>query len=155
VTYVSFRSTVPPPANSRFGRVTDAGMVAACTNPAALGGGSGVLHAYLSTDGNTIAGTTPPAPWVAPARTVDTPWVSVPGLLAAQCASNEHAAFLEITVRGDPADPRTDDIVGDLAVGGQVLTDWGLHLVDANLGMGNLVEIVSQQARAWVGRSRR
>jgi hypothetical protein len=155
VTYVSFRSTVPPPANSRFGRVTDAGMVAACTNPAALGGGSGVLHAYLSTDGNTIAGTTPPAPWVAPARTVDTPWVSVPGLLAAQCASNEHAAFLEITVRGDPADPRTDDIVGDLAVGGQVLTDWGLHLVDANLGMGNLVEIVSQQARAWVDRSRR
>src|SRR5260370_26759303 len=47
VTYASFRSTVPPPANTLFGRVTKENMVAACTNPAALGGGSGELHAYL------------------------------------------------------------------------------------------------------------
>lgn len=150
VTYVSFRSTVPPPAISRFGRVAEAGLVAACTNPAALGGGSGILHAYLSTDGTTIAGATPPAPWVSPARAVDTPWVRVPGLLTAECASNEHATYLEVAVHGNPSDPRIDDIVGDLAVGGQVLTDWGLHLIDVNLGMGNLVEIVGQQARALV-----
>ena len=30
-----------------FGNVTDAGMEAACTNPAALDGGGGPLHAYL------------------------------------------------------------------------------------------------------------
>ena len=38
ITYASFRSTIPPPANSRFGRVQDENMKAACTNPAALGG---------------------------------------------------------------------------------------------------------------------
>ena len=32
-------------------------MAAACVNPAALAGGSGELHAYLSNDGRTITGT--------------------------------------------------------------------------------------------------
>ena len=48
VTYVSFRSTSPPPANTRFGKVAEPGMVAACTNPAALGGGSGAAAARIS-----------------------------------------------------------------------------------------------------------
>ena len=45
-----------------------------------------------------------PAPhttWVT-GKTVDTPFVSVPGLLSAKCTSNEHATYLEITVNGDP-----------------------------------------------------
>jgi hypothetical protein len=151
ISYVSFRSTTPPPANTRFGRVVATESMAACTNPAALGGGSGDLHAYLSTTGRTITGTSPPRPWVTPDKPIDTPWVSVPGLLSAQCASNEHATFLEITVRGIPSDPRADDITGDLVANGQVLTDWGMHLIDVNLAMGNLVDIVGQQARAWVG----
>ena len=150
ITYASFRSTVPPPANTLFGKVGDQNMVAACTNPAALGGGSGELHAYLSTDGRTIAGTTPPKPWVVPERPIDTPWVSVPGLLTAQCASNDNATYLEVTVHGDPSDPRTDDIIGDLGGNGQVLANWGLHLVDVNLAMGNLVDIVGQQGKAWL-----
>jgi hypothetical protein len=152
VTYVSFRSTTPPPANTRFGRVTEPGMVAACTNPAALGGGSAALHAYLASDGRSIVDATPAPPWVVPERTVETPWVSVPGLLSARCASNEHASYLEITLNGDPSDPRTDNIRGDLAAGNQVLADWGLHLIDFNLGMGNLVDIVRQQSRVWRAR---
>jgi len=150
VTYVSFRSTIPPPANTRFGKVTEPGMVAACTNPAALGGGSGNLRAYLSKEGPTIVGNTPPKPWVVPERPVDTPWVSLPGLLTAECHSNENATYLEVTVHGDPSDPRTDDIGGDLRAGTQIQTDWGLHLVDFNIGIGNLVEIVGEQAKAWV-----
>ncbi len=149
VTYVSFRATAPPPANTRFGKVTEPGMVAACTNPAALGGGSATLHAYLAADGRSIVDASPAPPWVVPERPIDTPWVSVPGLLSARCASNEHASYLEITVHGDPSDPRADNIRGDLSVGNQVLADWGLHLIDANLGMGNLVDIVRQQSRAW------
>ncbi len=47
ITYVTFRSTIPPPASSRFGRVQEDGMEAACTNPASLTGGTGDLHAYL------------------------------------------------------------------------------------------------------------
>src|SRR2546426_2692933 len=80
ISYASFRSTLPPPANTRFGKVTGQNMAAACTNPAALGGGVGELHPYLSMDGRTITGTTPPKPWVVPERPINTPWVSVPGL---------------------------------------------------------------------------
>ena len=54
-----------------------------------------------------------------------------------------------MTVHGDPSDPRTDDINGDLGGGGQVLANWGLHLVDVNLAMGNLLDIVGRQAKAW------
>ena len=154
VTYVSFRATSPPPANTRFGKVTEPSMVAACTNPAALGGGSAALHAYLDASGRSIVSAVPALPWVVPERPIDTPWVSVPGLLTAQCTSNEHASYLEITVHGDPADPRTDNIRGDLGVGNQILTDWGLHLIDVNLGMGNLGDIVKQQSRAWTSRRR-
>jgi hypothetical protein len=156
ISYGSFRSTIPPPANTRFGKVTAPNMVAACTNPAALAGGSGTLHAYLSSDGRTIVGTTRPRPWVVPELPIETPWVSVPGLLTAECKSNENATYLEVTVHGNPADPRTDDIIGDLGgVGGQVQADWGLHLVDFNIAMGNLIDIVGQQTKAWAaGRGR-
>jgi hypothetical protein len=79
----------------------------------------------------------------------------VPGLLAARCTSNEVATYLEITVNGNAADPRTDDIIGDLAANGQVLKDWGLHLVDINLAMGDLVDLVKRQANAWRSRKYR
>jgi hypothetical protein len=150
ITYASFRSTVPPPDNTLFGKVPDPNLDAACTNPAALAGGSGELHAYLSTTGRTITGTSPPKPWVSPERPIETPWVSVPGLLTAKCASNEQATYLEVTVHGDPADPRVDDITGDIGANGQVLANWGLHLVDVNLAIGNLVDIVGRQAKAYV-----
>jgi hypothetical protein len=150
ITFVSFRSTIPPPANTLFGAAASPDLAAACTNPAALGGGSGQLHAYLNADGRTVAGPPAPRPWVTPDRAVDTPYVSVPGLLSAQCKTNEHATYLEVTVHGDRADPRTDDISGDLGVGQQIQANWGLHLIDVHLAIGNLVDIVGQQARAYV-----
>ena len=148
ITFASFRSTLPPPANTLFGRVAEPGMVAACTNPATLGGGSGELHAYLSAGGRTITSTAKPRPWVVPEQPIDTPWVSVPGLLTAACATNENATYLEVTVHGDPADPRVDDITGDVG-GAQPLANWGLHLVDVNLVMGNLIDIVARQTTAY------
>jgi hypothetical protein len=149
VTFASFRSTLAPSAASRFGRVADPSLTAACTNPATLDGGSGELRAYLSSTGLTLIGTTPPKPWVVPEQPIQTPFVSVPGLLTARCATNEHATYLEVTVHGDPADPRVDDIVGDIGAGSPTAATWGLHLVDVNLAMGNLLEIVGQQARAY------
>jgi hypothetical protein len=150
IAYASFRANVPPPANTRFARSQSADMVAACTNPAALGGGSGELHAYLSAAGRGLGSSAEPRAWVTPARSISTPFVSVPGLLAAECVSNEKGSYLAVTVKGDPKDPRTDDIVGDVVVGGQVQADWGLHLIDVHLAMGNLVDIVRQQARAYL-----
>jgi hypothetical protein len=149
ITYASFRSTVPPPANTLFGKVQGENVAAACTNPAALGGGTGELHAYLSATGETITRATPPKPWVLPERSITTPWVSVPGMLTARCTSNENATYLEVTVHADPSGHRTGDIIGDISANGQVLANWGLHLVDVNLALGNLVDIVGQQAKAW------
>jgi Protein of unknown function (DUF3089) len=155
ITFASFRSTVAPPANTLFGKVPDANMVAACTNPAALGGGSGELRAYLDASGRTITSSTPAKPWVAPEQKIDTPWVSVPGLLTARCASNDNASgYLEVTVHGDPNDPRVDDITGDIGIGTNVLANWGLHLIDMNLAMGNLLDIVAQQTKTYQAKSK-
>jgi len=149
VNYSAFRSDVLPPANTRFGKAAGPGMSGSCTNPATLGEGSAPLRAYLSTAGRTITGTTPAQPWAA-GKTIDTPFVSVPGLLTAKCASNEHATYLEVTVHGDPADPRVDDIVGDLGMRAKPLADWGLHLVDVNIAMGNLLDLVTQQTKTYL-----
>lgn len=150
IAYSSFRSTSPPPSNTRFGKVAGANIVAACANPAALGGGSGDLHAYFPKDGGAIAGAGSPKSWVTPERPIDTPWLSVPGLLTARCASNENATYLEVTVHPDTAGRRAGDIPGDLRFGGQIAPDWGLHLVDVNLAIGNLVDIVGEQSKAWL-----
>jgi len=150
IAYASFRSNVPPPANSRFGRAGGEGMAAACANPAALGGGSGVLHSYLGSAGRGNGSSAEPRPWVTPPQPINTPFVSVPGLLTAECVSNEKGSYLAVTVHGNPADPRADDIVGDVVVGGNVQADWGLHLIDVNLAMGNLIDIVRQQSKAYL-----
>lgn len=154
IAYATFRAEQPPPANSLFGRVGGDGMAAACTNPAALGGGSGALHAYLGS-GNTIVSSSsaaPPPAWVTPAKPINTPFVSVPSLLTAECVSNEKGTYLAVTVHGNPADPRTDQIAGDVVTNGQVQANWGLHLIDANVAMGNLVDIVGQQAKAYLAK---
>ncbi|MGA9774198.1 MAG: DUF3089 domain-containing protein [Blastocatellia bacterium] len=151
IAYASFRANVPPPANSRFGKVQSADMEAACVNPAALGGGSGELHAYLNASGRSIASmAAEPRPWVTPAQPINTPFVSVPGMLTAECVSNEKGSYLAVTVHADAADPRADDIPGDIVANGQVQADWGLHLIDVNLAIGNLVDIVGRQAKSYL-----
>jgi pimeloyl-ACP methyl ester carboxylesterase len=155
VTFATFRSTIQPPPNTLFGRVTADGMEAACTNPAALAGGSGQLHAYLTGQGSLIASAAGQKhQWVKDAAPVDTPFVSVPGLLSAECASNENANFLKVTVNADTNDPRADDIPGDLGMAGKPQANWGLHLVDVNLAMGNLLDIVGRQSKAYSSRKK-
>ena len=153
--YASFRSTVPPPANTLFGKVTEPGMAAACTNPAALGGGSGTLHAYFSTNGSLIVGRAAARPWTTTSAAIDTPYVSVPGLLSAECATNENATYLKVFVNGVPSDPRLDDITGDLMAGPQVQANWGLHLIDMSLGIGDFVEIVGEESGEYLGKVRK
>jgi Protein of unknown function (DUF3089) len=155
ITFATFRSTVTPPPNTLFGQVTTEGQEAACTNPAALAGGSGQLHAYLTGQGSLIA--SPGAvkhQWVKDGAAIETPFVSVPGLLSAKCASNANANYLEITVNADANDPRADDIPGDLGMAGKPLANWGLHLIDVNLTMGNLLDIVSKQSKAYLAKKR-
>lgn len=141
VSYATFRDTAPPPANSFFGR-TQSGT-ASCTHPALRDGEA--LHPYLpSTNRSLIGGNDDPIEW-ARGLTVDTPFVSLPDLVTARCVDDGTFGFLEVTVHGDPADPRVDDIRGDLT------PEWGLHLVDVQLAMGDLVELVASQAAAFAG----
>jgi hypothetical protein len=63
--------------------------------------------------------------------------------------SSDAGNYLAVHVNADPSDPRTDDIVGDVMVNGQVQQDWGLHLIDANLAMGNLIDLVREQSKAY------
>lgn len=142
--YASFLDTAPPPANSRFARPREANsaMEAACVNPAALGGGKGELHSYLSSTANGHEATG----W-AKGVTVTTPFVSVPGLLSATCVNAGGFNYLAVHVNADPADPRLDAIKP-----GAVTPDWGLHLIDVNLAMGNLVDLVGSQGKAYLAK---
>lgn len=154
IAYATFRDTVPPPANSRFGRTPNApGMIAACVNPAALGGGKGELKAYLSNQDQIASSAAPAVIWVKGKPNPKTPFVSVPGLITGQCVAKDGFNYLEAHINADPADPRTDDIGGDVVLpGGKVSADWGLHLIDANIAMGNLVEVVGQEAKAYLAK---
>jgi len=71
-------------------------------------------------------------------------------MLSAECVSNASGSYLAVTVHSDPAGPRAKDIVGDIVVSGQVHAEWGLHLIDVGLAMGNLVDIVDQQSKAYL-----
>jgi hypothetical protein len=149
ISYASFRASAPPPPNSRFGKAPD-GQVAACTNPAALAGGSGELHAYLGAKPWSTGVVLPPQPWAAGSQRVTTEFASVPGLLTGECVTNASGSYLAVSVHGDPQDARVDDIVGDIVRDGKVLADWGLHMIDVNLAMGNLLDIVSEQTASYL-----
>ena len=151
IAYSAFRDTVPPPANTLFGRLADPAMTAVCVNPAALSGGSAPVESYFSTKGSTITANVAPPVWLKDSKqTVQTPWVVLPGLLTAECASNEFATYLKISLHMDAKSPRAQEIFGDIRANGQVRPEWGLHLVDMNLVMGNLLQIVHHQSDAWL-----
>jgi hypothetical protein len=152
ISYASFRSDAPPPPNSLFGAAGGPGLEAACTNPADLAGGRATLRPYFPTNGRSlpVLPTAPPA-WIDPSRgvTIGTPFTTLPRFVEAECAQHGGFDYLSIIVHGDLSDARIDDIGGDLT------PEWGLHLVDANVAMGNLVRIARSQAKAFRVRTRR
>jgi hypothetical protein len=71
-------------------------------------------------------------------------------LLTGKCVTNNDITYLEVTVNGNPSDPRVDEIVGDVAPAPSPIgAQWGLHLIDVNVTMGNLLDVVAQQAKAY------
>jgi hypothetical protein len=130
----------PVPATSRFGRTTEKGLEVLCTNPARLAGGSGIVDPVFPSapfaPGTTIAlaigllGVQLP--------TAPTTFVTVPRAYRAHCSSAGGADVLQITPRGGaPVFQHSPD------------ANWGLHLVDANIALGNLIDLVRTQATAY------
>jgi hypothetical protein len=155
IAYASFRDTIPPPANSRFGKAPSDSQVAACANAANLAGGSGALHAYLSNSAAISGAAAPKTVWVKGKANPTTPFISAPGLLSAQCVDKNGFSYLEVHVNAAPGDPRTDTIEGDVVgADGKISEDWGLHLIDANLEMGNLVDVVGQESKAYLAKAK-
>jgi hypothetical protein len=133
VAYNSYDQT--PPADALFGRPDLARhLVAACTNPAALAGGSAVLHPELPTP--HLSPGSPAAPGTAAYLTG---FVTFPGYAWAQCRTHDGAAWLEISLRRIPRDTRPQL---PLTLG----PSWGLHLVDVNVALDDLVSLVRQQS---------
>ena len=147
ITYVSFRDDLPPDAGSNFGR-HGLTTTAACTNPAQLAFGSADLHAYLN---GSSTGRSAYMHWTAEQPLLTTTFARVPDLLSAECVSNASHQYLAVTVHGNPSDPRTDDIGGDVLIDGQRSAQWGLHSIDVGVAMGDLLELVRRQSEKFAG----
>lgn len=151
ISWVSFRASTPPPAGSLFGRPSG-GQEVACTNPAALAGGAVQPKAWFSKRSDVSASTGAGTPrWRALVASVDTPFFALPGLVTTQCVNDAHGSYLAMKVNPDT---RTDDIGGDVVVGGNVVGTWGLHLIDVSLAIGDLVDVVGQQAKAYAAKAK-
>ena len=138
IAYSTFDST--PPADSVFGRTDTPGLQVLCTDPAALSGGSGLLTPMLPTQpfarGSEIAAGIGILGFVTPH--VDTPWVSAPGAYRPRCSTAGGADVLLVTPRQ-----------GAPVLEPSPLPTWGLHLVDANIALGNLVGIVATESASY------
>lgn len=133
----------PVPGVSLFGRppVSANGDIVLCTNPAALAGGPGLVDPIFpsstmtSSNAAALLGVQPPRP-----RTV---WWTAPGAYRARCSSANNAHVLQITaVDGAPT----------LRPGPSPA--YGLHLIDGNIALGDLLTIVKKQAAVFSRRSR-
>ncbi|MBI1360325.1 MAG: DUF3089 domain-containing protein [Alphaproteobacteria bacterium] len=152
ISYMTFRDKEPPPPETRFGKSRD-GLLAACTNPANLASGKGTPESYFLTKGflNGSGGATQPE-WTNPPTDIKTPFVKTPGLVSTQCVHKGDYTYLELHVNANPKDPRTDDLAGEVVrATGPDLT-WGLHLLDSDHSMGDLIRIVKKQAAAYTAK---
>jgi hypothetical protein len=134
----------PAPTGSLFGRSARPGDQVLCTNPAALSGGSGTLDSVFPVPpfapgtiiGDILGGLGLKIP------AVRTEWVEYPSSYVGQCTDSNGAGVLEIhAINGAP----TINPVPDAA--------WGLHLVDAQITLGNLVHMVGVQAALYFKRT--
>jgi hypothetical protein len=130
-----------PPADAIFGRSTAPGQEVLCTNPAALGGGSAKVTPIQPKQpfapGTTIAGAI--SVMGVPQPKVSTEWGESPNAYRARCSTGPINALVTTPLRGAPVFKPSPDAT------------WGLHLVDANIALGNLVGLVRHQAAVWRG----
>ncbi|HVC13868.1 MAG TPA: DUF3089 domain-containing protein [Acidimicrobiales bacterium] len=138
IAWSSFPSA--PPAASPFGRPGEGvsiqagerasnGEEVACTNPAALGGGTAGLDPYFAA---AQVPTLSPAP--------STPWVTFPGLYTAHCAHAGGATWLQIDHASGTGRPVVAETQGPA---------FGYHADDVNLVLGNLLGDVAAAESAF------
>jgi hypothetical protein len=142
VAYSSYGDT--PPADSLFARVARRKakkFQVLCTNPTALGGGSGTMIPYAST--TPFPGTLGLGVriFLGELPKVPTPWLRPPGRYDAKCSTAGGASFLKVdSLDGARTPTPTPDAT------------WGYHLGDVNLALGNLTTLVAKQGARYARR---
>ncbi|HWW90276.1 MAG TPA: DUF3089 domain-containing protein [Solirubrobacteraceae bacterium] len=128
-----------PPLGSFFGRAESPGLQVMCVNPTLLlqGKHAGPLLSYYPT--SPFPGPLGAFIQVPPAST---PWVATPGEYSGQCEQANGASWLQASHVGPASDPR---LVLEETLG----PEWGLHLDDVNIALGNLVGLVWLQSAAY------
>jgi len=122
-----------PPADSRFGRTAQPGKEVLCVNPAALKrGATARAQSLIQTSGLADGG----------AALAPTPWIAINDLYTTRCASGGGANWLQANDIGGASDKRP-------RFGAPLGQSWGLHIVDVNIMLGNLLELVDHQSAAW------
>jgi len=84
-----------------------------------------------------------------PAQAQDATFVNLPGLLSTHCVKSGSSSYLAVDLTPTPTGKQPADISGDIRSQGKILNDWGLHLVDVNLVMGNLQSLIRKQAASY------
>jgi hypothetical protein len=108
-----------------------------CVNPAAPGGGTASLKPYFPTGSLvTYLGK------AGPSFDTFTPWVAFPDQYTAQCKDIGGASWLQIDHVAGATDLRT-------AVSAAEGPAWGLHVLDVNIALGNLVDLIRSEAAAF------
>jgi len=136
----------PVPSGSLFGLPTPTvldgiAQQELCTNPAALTGGTGTLVSLYRTELPTqdVAGS-PAEGIITSFPNTSTPWTEFDDQYSAECTESNGANVLMVTpINNGPALSAVPD------------DDWGLHVDDPNLALGNLVDLVQSEAAAYVG----
>ena len=136
--YVTFDENKPPPNNSYFGRARQDGTPALCTNPASFNEeGKAMLNPFFPSAGQKR---------LSPESTaeVTTPWITYPDFILGECIDNGTFSYFSVEFLSDPSDPRTD------SVGGELTPQWGLHIVDMSVALGNLVDTAHAQSEVYL-----
>ena len=134
ITFSSYAADSPPTEGALFGRVRGTQDPALCVNPAELAGGDGLADGVGPTFA-TLLGGNPDL------ERFTTAYVDAPSAFRTECAEANGYRFLAVA-KADPADGRPLDRFLTQSLG----PAWGLHLVDASVVQGDLIEIVRQQA---------
>lgn len=139
VSYASFPADQPPAEGTLFGRTRgDEPAPAMCVDPAELVGRAGEpVEAILPTKLSLLGG-------VQGFQDVETPFVSLPAAVRVSCEEANGYGFLAVALAGAEGDVRPLDGLVEQRLG----PTWGLHLLDANLGQDELIELVARQAAA-------
>jgi hypothetical protein len=136
--YSSYLASAPPNGFAIFGRAEGPGLNDACANPAELLGHA-ELSPMLPTRGEV-------------ARLLGTPFVENPGLISAACRTEGYESFLAVSVKPSGAGAAT--LTRALAELDSRSPGWGLHAIDVNLTIGDLVELAARQGKAWAAAGR-